>query len=188
MSYKKRHKKRTQAKTKKISFKPLMPSTILLTIISCFLLWSVVSYLYSDRTNHKTNIKNLEELLTPNSYEDETGHQITLKILNGCGQPNVADMYQNFLRHRGYDVRDINNANHDDYEYTEIHYHKQDYKDSLKIKTSDMAYYLSNTMGISDSLIIEKGTFTSFDLTLIIGQNFKELISYNEAREYYKKY
>ena len=188
MSYKKRHKKRTQAKTKKISFKTLMPSTILLTIISCFLLWSVISYLYSDRTNHKTNIKNLEELLTPNSYEDETGHQITLKILNGCGQPNAADMYQNFLRHRGYDVRDIDNANHDDYEYTEIHYHRQDYKDSLKIKTSDMAYYLSNTMGISDSLIIQKGTFTSFDLTLIIGQNFKELISYNEAREYYKKY
>jgi len=189
MSYKKRHRKRTQAKTRKISYKALMPSTVLLTIISCFLLWSIVNYLSLDRSDHRTSIKDLEELATPNSYEDETGHQITLKILNGCGQPNAADMYQNFLRHRGYDVWDIDNAKHDNYEHTEIYYHIQDYKDSLKIKTFDMASYLaSNTMGINDSLIKNAETYTSFDLTLIIGHDFKELSSYNEARDYYKKY
>ena len=189
MSYKKRHKKRIQKKTKKISDKAFMPYTILLTIISCFLLWSIISHFYSGETNYKTSIKNLEELISSNSYEDKTGHKITLEILNGCGQPKVADMYQNFLRHRGYDVRDIDNANHDNYKYTEIHYHAQDYKDSLKVKTSDMAYYLAkNTMGINDSLIKIEKTYTSFDLTLIIGKDFKELSSYNDARTYYKKY
>jgi len=188
MSYKKRHRKRSTSKAKKIDSKALMPSSILLTTISCFLLWSVVSYLYSDKDKYK-GTPSLEELISSNSYEENTGHKITLEILNGCGQPKAANMYQNFLQHHGYDVGAIDNAKHNNYKHTEIHYHPQDYEDSLIIKTFDMANYLSeNTMGINDSLIKNVKRYTSFDLTLIIGDDFKELSSYNEARKYYKKY
>jgi len=189
MSYKKRHGKRPISKGKKLSIKSLMPSTILLTIISCLLLWSIVTHLYSEQPEQETSIVNLEELISSNSYEQNTGHKIKLVILNGCGQPKAADMYQNFLRHHGYDVWEIDNAKHANYKFTEIHYHMQEYEDSSKLKTLDMANYLSsNTMGVNDSLVENIKTNTGFDLTLIIGHDFKELSSYEEARKYYKKY
>ena len=187
MSFKKRHRKK---QTSKLKNKPGLISfqVLLLTGISCLFAWSLVSQLFLNDSKQKTGITDYEELISKNSYEENTGHKITMEILNGCGQPKAADMYQSFLRHRGYDVWKIDNAKRDDYEFTEIQYHPQKYKDSTKVKAIDMAHYLSKeTMGISDSLIKEGSSQTGFNITLIIGRDFKDLSSYNEARRYYDK-
>jgi hypothetical protein len=89
-------------------------------------------------------------------------------------------MYQNFLRHEGYDVMGAKNASSFDYEHSTVQLHRGD---------STMAVYLSDLMGLHDSLVIEKlDESLMFDLTLIIGSDFKELESYNQAMRYYPEY
>ena len=187
MSFRKRHRRKSPVKS--TTKNKLNLQVIVLTAISCLFCWSLLSHLLSDEPNPETTIVDLDELITINSYEEKTSHRITVEILNGCGQPNAANMYQNFLRHRGYDVWSIGNAKRGDYESSKILYHSQDYHDSTGLRTIDMANYLSEeTMGINNSFIIGDSDKRGYDLTLIIGHDFKELSSFSKARKYYKKF
>ena len=131
---------------------------------------------------------NLRELLEKqsNSYEKKTGHKIKLEVLNGCGQGKIAVMYQRFLRNEGFDVMDTKNAltstgSYDyDHEYSKIEIHRGNI---------EMAYFLSKLMGINDSLIIRKNDENlMIDISLIIGKDFQNLISYDEVARHYSRY
>ena len=151
----------------------------LLSLITCLFIGSFIIQMMS-KNNSKSSIVDLDKLLTKNLYEEETGHRIQIEILNGCGQRYIASMYQNFLRHEGYDVMAAKNASSFDYEYSMVQLHRGD---------STMAAYLSDLMGVHDSLVIEKlDESLMFDLTLIIGSDFKELESYDQAMRYYPEY
>ena len=65
-----------------------------------------------------------EKIKTP--YENKTGHKIQVEIWNGCGIPNLAMMYRDFLRHEGLDVMDSKNADHYNYLITTIIHHRGD--------------------------------------------------------------
>ena len=173
-----KNKKRKSGVKKKLQFNLkdffTIPVTIL-TLISCLFIGSFI-YQLSTENKQKTSIIDFEKLLRKNSYEKETGHRIQIEILNGCGQRYIAKMYQDFLRYEGYDVMDAKNAGLK-YEYTAVHLHRGN---------PEMATHLSKIVGINDSLIIEKiDENLMFDLTLVIGNDFTLLDSYNSAIPYH---
>ena len=181
MFFKKKKKRQSGVKPKqKYKIKDFFNVPItLLTLIACLFIGSFIIQMMSEN-NLKSSIVDLDKLLTKNLYEEETGHRIQIEILNGCGQRYIASMYQNFLRHEGYDVMAAINASSFDHEYSMVQLHRGN---------STMAVYLSDLMGVHDSLVIEKlDESLMFDLTLIIGSDFKELGSYDQAMRYYPEY
>ena len=181
MFFKKKKKRRSGVKPKqKYKIKDFFNVPIsLLTLIACLFIGSFIIQMMSE-DNSKSSIVHLEKMLTKNLYEEETGHRIQIEILNGCGQRYIASMYQNFLRHEGYDVMAAKNAPSFDYKYSTVQLHRGD---------STMAVHLSNLMGVHDSLVIKTlDESLMLDLTLIVGSDFKELGSYNQAMRYYPQY
>ena len=115
----------------------------------------------------------LAALITKTKYEEITGHKITVEIHNGCGIPKLANLYTEFLRSEGFDVIDSRNANNFDYTKTQILHHQGDKARALS---------LSKTMKIDESLITKKKTpYLIHDLTLILGCDYQQLNSYQNA-------
>ena len=116
---------------------------------------------------------NLSTLITKTKYEKKTGHKIQMEIWNGCGIPNLARMYTDFLRDKGLDVLDSKNADHFNYLETKILHHRGDIKRAL---------VLADILIIDENKIIEDMDETLFyDLTLIIGKDYIDLPSYRDA-------
>ena len=177
-------RKKNKKKDNQLSF--LNIPIIFLSIISIFF---ISSFIYELKYNkpHNHNI-NLEKLLSEQSnlYEKKTGHRITIEVLNGCGKGKIASMYQSFLRSEGFDVMDAKNALTPDGSYD---YNHEKTKIEIHRGEMDMAYFLSELMGINDSLIIVKSDKTlMIDISLIIGKDFQNLNSYDAVARHYPRY
>ena len=177
MFYKKKKKRKSGVKKKqRFNLKEFFTVPIIILSILTFIFFSSFIYQLNKKDEIKTSIVDLEKLLRKNSYEQKTGHRIQIEVLNGCGERFVAKMYQDFLRYEGFDVMDARNSN-SKYKNTTIYIHRGDTK---------MATYLSSVIGINDSLILKDiDESLMFDLTLVIGDDFFDLISYNSAISYH---
>ena len=143
---------------------------LLLLTIGFFV--SLVDNLFFDdgRTHDRPD---LAALITKTKYEKITGHKITVEIHNGCGIPKLANLYTEFLRSEGFDVIDSRNADNFDYTKTQILHHQGDKARALS---------LSKTMKIDESLITEEqNRYLIHDLTLILGRDYQQLNSYQNA-------
>jgi len=122
------------------------------------------------------NRPDLASLITKTKYEEKTGHKITVEIHNGCGISKLANLYTEFLRGEGFDIIDSKNADNFDYTKTRILHHQGDRARALS---------LGKTMTINESLIIEeKSPYLIHDLTLILGCDYQQLNSYQNAVVY----
>ena len=143
---------------------------LLLLVIGFFV--SLVDNLFFDN-GHAQDRPNLATLITKTKYEEITGHKITVEIHNGCGIPKLANLYTEFLRSEGFDVIDSRNADNFDYTITQILHHQGDKARALS---------LSKTMKIDESLITEEqNSYLIHDLTLILGGDYQQLNSYQNA-------
>ena len=115
----------------------------------------------------------LSTLLTKTPYEKKTGHKIQVEIWNGCGIPNLAMMYTDFLRNEGLDVLDSKNADHFNYLETTILHHRGEL---------NRAFVLADILKIDESSIVDdKNENLFYDMTLIIGKDYIDLPSYRDA-------
>ena len=174
----KKKKKRKSGVKKKQRFNLKEFFTVPIIILSVLTFIFIISFIYqlNKKDESRTSIVDLEKLLRKNSYEQKTGHRIQIEVLNGCGERFVAKMYQDFLRYEGFDVMDTRNSN-SKYKNTTIYIHRGDIK---------MATYLSSVIGINDSLILKDiDESLMFDLTLVLGDDYSDLISYNSAISYH---
>jgi len=117
-----------------------------------------------------TEFPDLSKLITKTAYEKKTGHKIGVEILNGCGIPKLARMYTEYLRSEGIDVLDSKNANNFDKIETKILHHRGKIERALAL--ADIMMIDRNRI-IAD---IDENLF--FDLTLILGKDYKDLPSY----------
>jgi hypothetical protein len=143
-----------------------------LLLLSVGFFVSLVDNLFFDegRTHARPD---LASLITKTKYEEKTGHKITVEIHNGCGIVKLANLYTEFLRSEGFDVIDSRNANSFDYTITQILHHQGDRARALS---------LGKTMTIDEALIIEeKSPYLIHDLTLILGSDYQQLNSYQNA-------
>ena len=170
---KKIHKKNPSKFFKNLSYPVLILSSISFLLIcstSCDMFFSEME----DET--KRGYKpDLSKLLKKNSYEKKYGDRIIIQINNGCGETGFAETYKIFLREEGFDVMEIGNAKIHDFTTIKDHTNKK-----------EMAEYLAEVIGgdnYKDSIRILDNLNKNlrFDLTLVIGKDYKNLDSYNKS-------
>jgi len=124
------------------------------------------------KENFFNNNMSPPSLLSKIVIEKFSEDMIQIEVLNGCGVKGVADLYTNFLRDKGYDVIDYKNANHFNYEQTQLIIYNtklniEDIISNLKIDKTNIKYI--------------KRSDIFFDLSLIIGKDFNTLESFEEV-------
>ena len=138
-------------------------------ILSILLITISIYYVKMYLNNNSTNsISNHIEL------ENNTVIKAEIEILNGCGESGIANLYSNYLIKKGFDVIDSRNADNFEYLNTTIIVHK---KDKLNI-----AKNLANILKIKTVTIDERGIW---DLSLIIGRDYKNLASFETVKKHF---
>jgi len=138
-------------------------------IISIILITISIYYVKMYFNNNSTN--------TTSNYidlENNTTIKAEVEILNGCGESGIANLYSNFLIKKGFDVIDRRNADNFEYLNTTIIVHK---KDKLNV-----AKNLANILKIKTVTVDERGIW---DLSLIIGRDYKNLESFETVKKYF---
>ena len=138
---------------------------ILSIILLAISIYSLKIYLKSgsiDDIAYKTNL------------ESNIVIKAEIEILNGCGEAGIANLYANFLRQQGFDVIDSKNADNFDYLNTNILVHKEEMMPIAK----DLAKILE-----IKKIQLNKGGM--WDLSLIIGKDYKNLDSFEIIKKYY---
>ena len=159
-----------------ISKKILKFSFLFIFLISTYFF---IEQFYTNNSNSKKT--DLSSLIQKSKSEKKFGEKIQIKILNGCGDKGVADLYKNFLRNKGYDVIDYGNAENFNHINTKLKIHSKNHEnfifeivEILSIKPDKLEYNYS------------KNIF--YDLTLIIGRDYKNLDSFNEVAMHYEPF
>ena len=118
-------------------------------------------------------------LISGINFDESLNKRLQIEVLNGCGIKGIADLYTNFLRQNGYDVIDYKNAENFNYDNTTILIHKNN------INTTHLKELMKIDLFYIKNLIDE---YKFFDLTIIIGKDYKNLESYNDASLYYEPF
>ena len=134
----------------------------------------------SDKINNQSSV-DLSSLISKTKTEIKTGEKIQIQIQNGCGLSGIAKVYTKFLRTSGYDVLEYTNANHFNFENTQLIVHKKDtigfvneMVQILKIKPDFITYNYNNNF--------------IYEMTVIIGHDYNNLDSYNEVTMHYEPF
>tara|TARA_B100001750_G_C15466916_1_gene577567 strand:- start:858 stop:1352 length:495 start_codon:yes stop_codon:yes gene_type:complete len=158
--------------------------TIIRNLIFPFilLLLSIFTYyIVNNKTIFIEDNTDLNMLMTQTKSEKTTGKKIQLEVLNGCGTKGVAILFTNFLRSNGYDVINFKNAENFNFNKTKIIIHKHDAKnfvneiiDILALDSKQIEYNF------------DKNIF--YEMTLIIGSDYKKLNSFSEVAMHYNPF
>jgi len=129
----------------------------------------IVVYYIKQSKDYETDVKTE---LRHNDYI-----RAEIEVLNGCGESGVANLFTKFLRSEGYDVIEIKNA--DNFQYTEtiILFHNQ--------KAQKKAEMLSEILNVNQSNI-QFNKNSVWDLSVIIGSDYKNLTSFEEIKKFYE--
>ena len=140
----------------------------------------IISFNYKSTDSIFKNFLFLKETEKDTSHLKNTKNDRCIKdritIENGCGVNNLGRIYKRYLLSQKYDVDQFIDASHFGHTMTKIYFHKNNKNCALK---------LANSLGINSSQIHEETNLNYYhDLTLILGQNYKKLHSYNEVQKY----
>lgn len=93
---------------------------------------------------------------------------IRVQVLNGCGVPGIARRAQEWLVRNGYDVRDVGNADRQDYQQSRV----LDRGGNLSA-----ARDLASALGIDERNVVKLSGAPSLkiDVSLILGHDYKRL-------------
>lgn len=143
-------------------------------IIYIFSIILIAAGVYCLKLYLNNDIKNITY---QTDLENSTGiKKAEIEILNGCGEEGIAYLYSNFLMEEGFDVIDSKNADNFDYLNTNILVYKKE--------KMDVAKNLAKTLKIKNKNIkLIKGG--PWDLSIIIGKDYKELDSFKIVKKYY---
>ena len=157
----------------KIAFFIILPIITVLALLSY--------YQINIPTNTSDDIVSLAMLIKKTKSEQMFGHKIQVEIQNGCGLKGIAKLYTNFLRDKGYDVINFKNAPHFSYKKTQLIIHQ---KDTLNF-TNEMI----DVLKINSELVDYSYDNNSIHImTVIIGEDYNQLDSFNEVKKYYEPF
>ena len=155
---------------KKILFKFLFISTIIL----------IAFVFYNNNFQKKSeNEYSSITLMNQSKMENYLDDRVQIQVLNGCGDRGIADLYASYLRENNYDVIDYKNADHFNYNASQIIVHNnnllvENIADLLFIPSSNIDY------------IFDENIF--YDLTLIVGRDYKNLDSYDDVNKHHNPF
>ena len=139
-------------------------------------IWSFLSNVGVKEKVNFDNHKPLPELIKKSVYEKDNDHVIRVEVLNGCGVRKLASLYREYLRANGIDVIRAINANHSEYEKTKIIRRQGELA---------ICEELSRIIGLDgDKIETEVSPGMVVDATIILGQDYDDLSSFQDALQY----
>ena len=127
--------------------------------------------IFNEYSSNEDNIN-----LKKNSYTEPIAE---IEILNGCGQPGIANLFTYYLRSHNYDIIQIKNAEHFNYEETYI-----------IINDTNKIYLAKDLMSLlkinKDNFSIDKNQI--WEINIIVGKDYKTLESFNEIKKFYEPF
>ena len=118
---------------------------------------------------------NQSDIMTELKHSDYIKAEI--EVLNGCGESGVANLFTKFLRSEGYDVIEIKNANNFEYKQTIILFHNEENQEEAK-KLSEILNVRKNNIKFNKNSV--------WDLSVIIGSDYKDLNSFEKIKQFYE--
>lgn len=95
------------------------------------------------------------------------GNIIQLEVLNGCGEPGIANNFTGVLRKNGFDVVETGNFERFDVEKTMV---------IARSSYVDNAYRVAAALGVSEEHVIrEESPDFYLDVTVVLGKDYNEL-------------
>ena len=110
-------------------------------------------------------IEEPEEIITP----AEIPNPIKVEVLNGCGVAGIASRTADFLRKKGFDVRDFKNAERSNYTHTVIYV-----RGSALAPGEDLAKNIA--LPLEMVKLKPDPDLVDIDVTLIIGRDHRQYI------------
>ncbi len=148
----------------------------ILIIIFAFIIagfvYSFAKKTFSDGVNiPKPDLANEQSYQTAlELYEANPISDITIEVLNGCGEKGIAGITADFLRSESIDVLKSENADNFDYVKTVLIQHSDDLNN---LKT--VAEILDLNINDSEHIIFMPESDSGVDLTLIIGSDYRTI-------------
>ena len=107
----------------------------------------------------------VEAVVTPAEIENP----IKVEVLNGCGVAGIAARTADFLRKKGYDVRDFKNADRKNYTHTVIY---------VRSGARAQGEALAKTIALPLEMVEMKPDpdLVDIDVTLILGSDHRQYI------------
>jgi hypothetical protein len=104
---------------------------------------------------------------------DSSYAHVQVEVLNGCGEVGISQQVMKYLRIKGFDVVNIDNAEHFTFPETII----LDRRGERNV--SESAKAVARALG-TPHVILQKNENRLVDITAIIGKDFRELRFYEE--------
>ncbi len=104
---------------------------------------------------------------------DPTAFQIQVEVLNGCGERGIGQLAMRFLRERGFDVVNIDNADHFEYRETIVLDRRG------KNGPSSAARAVGGALG-TPNVLLQRNDERMVDVSVVIGKDYDELLFHEE--------
>ncbi len=157
--------------------KKILSKILIFASFICFIIAFVV---FKNWNTDSINLNNPRiDLMNQVQTYDALNKIIQIEVLNGCGDKGVADLYANYLRGNNYDVIDYKNADNFDYNASKIIVHNNN------LAVENVAELFDINSKNVDYLFNEN---IFYDMTLIVGRDYKQLQSFENVSKYYNSY
>ena len=138
-----------------------MKNVIVLLVILSVL--AVAIFLGMQKSRHR--IEPLQALSALSGRVPSIGR---IQILNGCGSPGAANKVGDFLRDKGFDIKNKGNAPTSNYPFTLVVSRKKD---------MSMAKRVASVLGAGgDKVILIRNGDETYDVTVFVGSDYPERI------------
>ena len=157
--------------------KKILSKILIFASFICFIIAFVV---FKNWNTDSMNLNNPKiDLMNQVQTYDALNKIIQIEVLNGCGDKGVADLYANYLRGNNYDVIDYKNADNFNYNASKIIVHNNN------LAVENVAELFDINSKNVDYLFNEN---IFYDMTLIVGRDYKQLESFENVSKYYNSY
>ena len=157
--------------------KKILSKILIFASFICFIIAFVV---FKNWNTDSINLNNPRiDLMNQVQTYDALNKIIQIEVLNGCGDKGVADLYANYLRGNNYDVIDYKNADNFDYNASKIIVHNN----NLAVENVAELFQIDSK---NVDYLFNENIF--YDMTLIVGKDYKQLESFENVSKYYSPY
>ena len=144
--------------------------------ITSLVLIIIVLFIAKTKFFKEVSSNNVNANLNKNTYVEAKAE---VEILNGCGQSGIANLFTHFLRFHNYDIIEIKNADNFNYEETYIIINNSN-KLSLAKELIELLKINEKNISIDKNKI--------WEISIIIGKDYKMLESFNEIKKFYEPF
>ncbi len=136
---------------------------VLLIGLNAYLVYSVAT---SSAYNSSAG-RSAEPVLDPSAF------QVQVEVLNGCGERGIGQRVMRFLRARGFDVVNIDNADHFEYRETIVLDRRG------KNGPSSAARAVGGALG-TPNVLLQRNDERMVDVSVVIGKDYDKLLFHDE--------